>query len=118
MTDVLAFLQQYGAALALLGNILVLVLASKFVTRDAHAAALVERDARIKVLAEKVETAEDRIARLEADFRHLPDSRAVTAIQLALSELRGELKAMGEQLKPVASTSARLQEFLLEQVKR
>ncbi len=114
----LNFLQQYGAALALLGNILVLVLASKFVTRDAHAAALVERDGRIRVLAEKVDGAEDRIAKLEADFRHLPDSGAVHGIQLSLSDLKGELRAMGEQLKPVAAISARLQDFLLEKAKQ
>ncbi|MBN9471681.1 MAG: DUF2730 family protein [Bosea sp.] len=118
MGDMLTFLQQYGAALALVGNIVVLVLASKFVTRDAHAASLVERDGRIKVLAEKVDAAEDRVAKLESEFRHLPDRRSVHGIELSLSDLKGELRAMGEQLKPVAAISDRLQEFLLEQAKR
>ena len=118
MTDMLNFLQQYGAVFALLGNIVMLILAAKFVTREAHSASLIERDARLKAVTEKVDAAEDRVARLENEFRHLPDRQSVHGIQLSLSDLNGKLMAMGEQLKPVAAISDRLQEFLLEQARK
>jgi hypothetical protein len=35
-----------------------------------------------------------------------------------LADVKGELKAMGEQMKPIAATSERLQEFLLEQARK
>jgi hypothetical protein len=114
----LTFLQQYGAVFALVGNVAVLLLATKFVTREAHAAALAERDGRLRLLGDKVETTEDRISTLEGEFRHLPDRNSVHSINVSLEQMKGELKALGEQLKPVAKISDRLQEFLLEQAKR
>jgi len=63
---------------------------------------------------DKVEKLEDRVARLEGEFNHMPDRDSVHRMELSLSELRGELKAMAERLTPVASIADRLQEFLLE----
>lgn len=66
---------------------------------------------------DKVEKLEDRVSRLEGEFNHLPDRDSVHRMELSLSELRGELKAMSERLTPVSAIADRLQEFLLEAAK-
>jgi hypothetical protein len=57
---------------------------------------------------------EARIASLETDLRHMPDLKSMQRLEVGLTELRGEMRAMAEALKPVAKISDRLQEFLLE----
>lgn len=118
MNDVMAFLQQYGTVLVLLSQVAIVAIGSKFVTRTDHERAISSLDGKFVHAVEKIDKVEDRVAALESEFRHLPDRGAVHTIQLSLSELRGEMRAMGEQLKPVAAISDRLQEFLLEQAKR
>lgn len=114
----MVFLQQYGTVLVLASQGAVLLLASKFVPRTVHEHAISTLDAKFTMAIEKVDKVEDRVANLENEFRHLPDRASVHGIQLALSDLKGELKTMGAKLEPVASISERLQEFLLEQAKR
>ncbi len=118
MTDVVAFMQNYGSALVLISQLAVLAIATKFVTRTDHERAISSLDAKFVRSVEKIDKVEDRVAALENEFRHLPDRGSVHTIQISLAELRGEMRAMGEQLKPVAAISERLQEFLLEQAKR
>lgn len=118
MTDVMVFLQQYGSVLVLLSQVAILAIASKFVTRTDHERAISSLDGKFTMSVEKIDKVEDRVARLENEFRHLPDRNSVHGIQLSLGDLKGELRAMGEQLKPVAAISERLQEFLLEQARK
>jgi hypothetical protein len=118
VNDAMIFLQQYGSALVLVSQVAILAIATKFVTRTDHERAVASLDGKFVVAIKKVDEVEDRVARLENEFRHLPDRNSVHSIQLALSDLKGELRAMGEQLKPVAAISDRLQEFLLEQGSR
>lgn len=117
MTDMMIFLQQYGSVLVLLSQAAILAIATKFVTRTDHERAVSSLDSKFTLALEKIDKAEDRVTRLENEFRHLPDRNSVHSIQLSLGDLKGELRAMGEQLKPVAAISERLQEFLLEQAK-
>jgi septal ring factor EnvC (AmiA/AmiB activator) len=58
-----------------------------------------------------------RISGVERDIQHLPDLSATHRIELTMSELSAKIAVISEQLKPVAATSSRLQEFLLEQAK-
>lgn len=118
MNDAMIFLQQYGSALVLVSQEAILAIATKFVTRTDHERAISSLDGKFTLAIEKVDKVEDRVSRLENDFRHLPDRDSVHAIQLSLSDLKGELRGLNEQLKPVAAISERLQEFLLEQAKR
>lgn len=118
MNDVLSFLQSYGAVLSLLGSLVIVLLSTKFVTKVDHDRETESLDNKFNRAIDKADKIEDRVAALENEFRHLPDRGSVHTIQLSLSELRGEMRAMGEQLKPVAAISERLQEFLLEQAKR
>lgn len=118
MNDVMAFLQQYGTILVLMSQAAVLLIGTKFVTKTDHQAAVSSLDAKFNRSMEKIDKVEDRVAALENEFRHLPDRSSVHTIQISLADLKGELKAMGEQLKPVAAISERLQEFLLEQARK
>lgn len=118
MNEALSFLQSYGGVLSLLGSLVIVLLSTKFVTKVDHDRATESLDGKFNRAIDKADKIEDRVAALENEFRHLPDRSSVHTIQLSLSELRGEMRAMGEQLKPVAAISERLQEFLLEQAKR
>jgi hypothetical protein len=59
-----------------------------------------------------------RVQTIESDLRHLPDRDATHRLELALAEMNGQLKSMDERLKPVAAIGERLQEMLLQQVKK
>ncbi len=77
--------------------------------------ALSERFAKAE---EKIEKIDDRVAKLEGEINHLPDKNSFHIMQLAMSEMRGDLNVMVERLKPVAAISERLQEFLVQQGSR
>jgi len=77
----------------------------------------------------RVDDARQRLQALEADMRHLPDRDHAHRMELAIerltsvtqtleAQLSGRMDTLDERLKPVASISSRLQEFLLEQAKR
>lgn len=66
----------------------------------------------------RIDRIEDRTASVEGEMRHLPDKQTTHRLELAISDMRGEMRAMGEKLSPVAAIADRLQEFLLEQAKR
>jgi predicted nucleic acid-binding Zn-ribbon protein len=118
VNEVMVFLQQYGTVLVLLSQGAVLLLASKFVPRTVHDHAIATLDAKFVSAIDKIDKVEDRLAKLENEFRHLPDRDSVHKIDVSLEQMKGELKALGEKLQPVAKISDRLQEFLLEQAKR
>jgi len=118
VNDLLTFLQAYGGVLSLVGSLVIVLLSTKFVTKVDHDRATESLDGKFNRAIDKADKIEDRVAALENEFRHLPDRGSVHTIQLSLSELRGEMRAMGEQLKPVAAISERLQEFLLEQARK
>lgn len=59
-----------------------------------------------------------RVSVIERDIQHLPDLTATHRMELTMGELKSEIAVMSEQLKSLAATSNRLQEFLLEQAQR
>ncbi len=72
---------------------------------------------------------EGRLTKLEGDFKHLPSRDATHQLELAVKDLTaatktmeaklaGRMDALDERLKPVAATSARLQEHLLRQAEK
>lgn len=65
--------------------------------------------------ATKLADHERRIQTLEGDMKHLPDRATAHRLELAIEKLSGRVDTMSESLKPVAATSVRLQEFLLDQ---
>lgn len=78
-----------------------------------------------KALGEKVGSAEKkliehdrRIQAVEGELKHLPDRETAHKLELALAQISGRLDTLDERLKPIAATSGRLQEFLLEQAQK
>lgn len=59
-----------------------------------------------------------RIQSVEAELKHLPDRETAHRLDLALAQISGRLDTLDERLNPIAATSRRLQEFLLEQAKK
>lgn len=129
MSEMLTFLQNHSGVIAILVSIASAVIATRFVTkidfdkvctgiRADHEKAVSSLDAKFTLTIDKLDKAEDRIARVEHELNHLPSRETVHRMEISLANLNGEMRALGEQLKPVASISERLQEFLLEQANR
>lgn len=122
MTEMLALINSYGGSLALLGSVAVLLIATKFPRREEFNALArrvdeIERGEvprhQFEVLGSKVDDAEDRISKIEGELAHLPDREVTHRLELSLTEMKGELAAMNERLRPVAATMTRVQEFIL-----
>jgi hypothetical protein len=115
--EILDFLQRYGGAIALLASVIVLLLASKFVTREKFTTDIGAIQGRVTAIEAKAYMSEGRLTLMEKDIEHLPDRDATHRMELALSDLKGQLAQLDERLKPVSNTAARLQEYLLERGK-
>lgn len=72
---------------------------------------------------------EARLKTLEGEVKHLPNRDATHQLELGVKDLvaatktlearlSGRMDALDERLKPVAATSARLQEYLLRQAEK
>lgn len=75
---------------------------------------LIEFGARLSAAAAKVELVEDRVAAVEGELRHLPDKEATFRLELALSEMRTEMRGLSERMKPIGSMVERVHEALVE----
>lgn len=79
-----------------------------------------EKELQIKV--EKAETKliehDRRIQTIEGEMKHLPDRDTQHRMELQLAEMNGRFAALEEKLKPIAATSERLHELLMEQARR
>ncbi|RRY17901.1 DUF2730 family protein [Brucella anthropi] len=59
-----------------------------------------------------------RIQTLENEIKHLPDRDSQHRMEIQLAEMNGRFAALEEKLRPIAATSERLHELLMEQAKR
>lgn len=59
-----------------------------------------------------------RIQKVETELQHLPDRDTAHRLELTMEKISGRLDTLDERLKPIAATSGRLQEFLLEQAQK
>ena len=129
MNEMLTFLQNHSGVIAIFVSIASAVIATRFVTkidfdricaglRADHEKAITSLDAKFTLTIDKLDKAEDRIARVEHELNHLPSRETVHRMEISLTSLDGKIGQLAEQLKPVASISDRLQEFLLNQAER
>lgn len=72
---------------------------------------------RTKASAEKLGDLERRLTGLEGEVRHLPSRDSTHKMEIQLEKMNGQLLIMAERLAPMAATSERLQEFLLDEAK-
>ena len=68
----------------------------------------------LEKLDARVDLIDERVARVEAELAHLPDKSQMHAMQIELTELRGELRVLTERLAPLAAITARMQDYLME----
>jgi hypothetical protein len=75
----------------------------------------------VKALDERLDAHESRLTSMETALRHLPTAEQITALNLALADLRGEVRTFGAKLegveKIVSGTSRRV-ELIDEHLKR
>ncbi|MGO1161720.1 DUF2730 family protein [Brucella pseudogrignonensis] len=93
--------------IALLGHLKGWVNSGEKQIKDAvadHTAKLTEHDRRVQTL--------------ENEIKHLPDRDSQHRMELSLSQMNGRFAALEEKLKPIAATSERLHELLMEQAKK
>lgn len=73
---------------------------------------------RMGAVEKKLVEHDRRVQAVEGELKHLPDRAAAHKLELALAQISGRLDTLDERLKPIAATSGRLQEFLLEQAQK
>ncbi|MPZ57601.1 MAG: DUF2730 family protein [Rhizobiales bacterium] len=73
---------------------------------------------KMRWLADRVDKVEDRATAIETRLEHLPAKETTHRLEVSMTELRAEVAVLAERIKPVAAVSERLQEFLLDEVKR
>jgi hypothetical protein len=75
-------------------------------------------DERLTKAEHKLIEHDRRVQSLEGEIKHLPDRETAHRLELALTKISGRLDTLDERLNPIAATSGRLQEFLLEQAQK
>ncbi len=55
----------------------------------------------------------ERMVKVEAWLKDMPDKETVHQLALAVSDMRGDVKALAESVKSVAHSTRRTEEFLL-----
>lgn len=71
-------------------------------------------DAKIAEMARRMEQFDLRSQRIEDRLGSIPTSDQLHALELSMSETRGELAVVIERLKPLIAGMDRLQEWMLE----
>ncbi|MFG1466579.1 DUF2730 family protein [Xanthobacter sp. DSM 24535] len=90
----------------------------KDVSKVDHRVATLEPDvttqqAKLDQIEKDVSKVDHRVAKLEHDFQHLPTKEQVHKLDLAVSDMKGDVKAMNETMKAVDKTTGRLENYLL-----
>ncbi len=84
------------------------------------------RQAQTDKLNSRFELVEARLVKIESDLTHLPNREQWHNLQIAIERLTGRMETLDqrmtgrmdtldERLRPVAATSARIQNYLMEQ---
>lgn len=70
----------------------------------------------VDVLVGKVDKVEDRITIIEGDLKHLPDKDVTHRLEIAIANMRTEVRELAATVKPIGATMGRVQEVLLERM--
>lgn len=70
----------------------------------------------VGIVAGKLDVVEDRVTRVETDFKHLPDKNTTHRLEIALGEMRAEMAQLSERMKPLGHIADRIQEAMIEKV--
>lgn len=68
----------------------------------------------LKQVDENLKSHDRRIQKLENTIEHLPSKDSQHALELAMSEMNGELKAMAANVETLTRTTRRMEAFLMK----
>ena len=63
---------------------------------------------------ERVDKVEQGVATVENELRHLPDKDVVHSLQIAMTDLKGQMAVVIERVGPIKAIAERMQTVLLE----
>lgn len=69
--------------------------------------------ARGQASAAEVNDLKDRVLRLEEQYRHMPDQKLVQQLAVNMGVIRAELEGVRNELRPLAKSMDRINDFLL-----
>ena len=75
-------------------------------------------DERLAKAESKLVEHDRRVQTVEGEMKHMPDRDMAHRLELAVEKMSGRLDTMAETLKPIRSTSERMNELLVEQAKK
>lgn len=69
-------------------------------------------------VTQRLDSTEVKVAQVADAVDHLPDKESTHRLELCLEAMRGELRVLAEQIKPVSAISSRMQEMMMERPSR
>jgi uncharacterized protein YacL (UPF0231 family) len=60
-----------------------------------------------------IDLVETRLTKIEAEMKHLPDEKALMALKLDITEMKGSFGRMEESISGITRTVHRVEEYLL-----
>lgn len=100
------FAQIASAMLSLVTLAYVILSGRSKASSDAHAA-----------LERRTTGIETTVAGIRSDLTHMPDKEATHRLELRLSEIVGAMNVIKAELKPIAATNSRIQDWMEERAK-
>ncbi len=68
----------------------------------------------IRAVETRLDRHDVRLQKLESEMQHLPDQGSVHGLQLAMTELKGQMAVIIERVGPIKAIAERLQDVMLE----
>lgn len=68
-------------------------------------------------LERRVTSIETTVAGIRSDLMHMPDKEATHRLELRLAEIVGAMDVIKAELKPIAATNSRIQDWMEERAK-
>ena len=68
-------------------------------------------------LERRVTSVEMSLASMRSDLGHMPDKEAMHRLELRLAEIVGTMDVIKAELKPIAATNSRIQDWMEERAK-
>ena len=78
-----------------------------------HAQSKNAREKDVTDLKGEVNTLGGKLTSLEQRVDSMPTNEAVHNLQLAMTDMKGDIRVVNEQLKPISSTVKRIDDYLL-----
>lgn len=85
----------------------------QFLTKDVRASA-----AKIKEHGKDLAEHDRRIQTIESELKHLPSKDEVAKLNIAIAEMRGDIKELDGHMESVTHTVRRIEDYLLKGEKR